>query len=206
MRNALTRWRWEHTGNKMKMVDGGNESTRNEKKPKWKKYYVWKTCERVWDMEKKTNFPDIIKTLECKIWRESKNVRSLTVWMKMKWWKKRSVYTKVTALRKAKTYRVQKNIARRFLVFGVVEPNEYFYKCNFKTFLIYPAYAMLLPRRVFLSSKRFDALLEIDRQFRTAQQRLFLPLMRWNENLCIRIIHIPHSTPTKKKLHMEMNK
>lgn len=85
MRNALTRWRWEQTGNKMKMVDGGNESTRNKKKPKWKKYYVWKTCERVWDMEKKTNFPDIIKTLECKIWRESKNVRSLTVWMKMKW-------------------------------------------------------------------------------------------------------------------------
>lgn len=113
--------------------------------------------------------------------------------------KKTSVYTKVTALRKAKTYRVQKNIARRFLVFEVVEPNEYFYKCNFKTFLIYPAYAMLLPRRVFLSSKRFDALLEIDRQFHTAQQRLFLPLMRWNENLCIRIIHIPHSTPTKKK-------
>lgn len=92
MRNALTRWRWEQTGNKMKMVDGGNESTRNKKKPKWKKYYVWKTCERVWDMEKKTNFPDIIKTLECKIWRENKNVRSLTVWMKMKWKKKKRIH------------------------------------------------------------------------------------------------------------------
>lgn len=47
MRNALTRWRWEQTGNKMKMVDGGNESTRNKKKTQMKEVLrmenMWKS-------------------------------------------------------------------------------------------------------------------------------------------------------------------